>query len=571
MSSQRKIGSPRVIGCVFGMLLSGYFTLSVNAQVAFTDITEQAGIGHHQFEVYEGLLGGGVCVFDVNNDGWEDFFLTSGLGTDRLYLNKGDGTFEDIYQKSGLVVTGDYVTQGAASADVNRDGWLDLLVSTIATSDTSQQIPRAENLLFINNGNSTFRDATVEYRLDQLQSFSTGLCFGDFNIDGYPDVYIGNYFLEYEGKLSAINDATIVNANSTARGYLLLNEGGRYFRNVYEDFGLSYRGFGFGAVFTDYDNDSDVDLFVNHDFGFKATPNKLLRNEYPSDKFEDVSEEVGMDLKLNSMGTAVGDYNGDGLLDYYVTNIRFNRLMMNQGSGKPFVDKSKEQGMDFISISWGANFVDFDHDQDLDLFVANGDLNPNCVPLASFYFENQNGVFKDRAPELKLNDYGLGRGSAVFDMDNDGDLDIVLVNQKPVLDYPVVSETRLYRNDSKAVDGGRNWLKVALKGTDAELHGLGSRVEVMAGGVKMMREIDGGSSHLSQNSVVAHFGLGSASVADSVIVTWLGGKRQVLVNQAANQLITVTEEESKGLGWPLMVGLGFLTALLAAFVLRYFK
>jgi enediyne biosynthesis protein E4 len=454
---------------------------------------------------------------------------------------------------------------------VNRDGWLDLLVSTIATSDTSQQIPRAENLLFINNGNSTFRDATVEYRLDQLQSFSTGLCFGDFNIDGYPDVYIGNYFLEYEGKLSAINDATIVNANSTARGYLLLNEGGRYFRNVYEDFGLSYRGFGFGAVFTDYDNDSDVDLFVNHDFGFKATPNKLLRNEYPSDKFEDVSEEVGMDLKLNSMGTAVGDYNGDGLLDYYVTNIRFNRLMMNQGSGKPFVDKSKEQGMDFISISWGANFVDFDHDQDLDLFVANGDLNPNCVPLASFYFENQNGVFKDRAPELKLNDYGLGRGSAVFDMDNDGDLDIVLVNQKPVLDYPVVSETRLYRNDSKAVDGGRNWLKVALKGTDAELHGLGSRVEVMAGGVKMMREIDGGSSHLSQNSVVAHFGLGSASVADSVIVTWLGGKRQVLVNQAANQLITVTEEESKGLGWPLMVGLGFLTALLAAFVLRYFK
>jgi len=128
-------------------------------------------------------------------------------------------------------------------------------------------IPRAENLLFLNNGNSTFKNVTKEYGLSDLMSFSTGACFGDFNLDGYPDIYVGNYFLEYEGTLAAINDATIVNANQTAKGYLLENEDGKYLSNVYADYGLTHRGFGFGASFTDYDNDGDLDLFVNHDFG----------------------------------------------------------------------------------------------------------------------------------------------------------------------------------------------------------------------------------------------------------------------------------------------------------------
>ena len=549
---------------VIWMVCLALATCTAQAQLSFKDVTEEAGIGYHQFVVYEGMFGGGICVFDFNNDGWDDFFLTSGMETDRLYLNNGDGTFKDIYASSGLVVTGAYVTQGAASADVNRDGWTDLLVTTITLKDSSQQIPRAENLLFVNNGNSTFRDATEEYGLKDLQSFSTGASFGDFNLDGYPDIYIGNYFLAYEGKLSAINDATIVNASSTAEGYLMVNHGGEYFTNEYEDYGLKFRGFGFGGVFTDYDNDHDPDIFVSHDFGYKATPNVLLNNRYPDDRFVDVAKEADMDLQINSMGIAVGDYDNNGLLDYYVTNIRFNRFMVNQGAGKPFVDKARELGMGFVSISWGANFADFDHDMDVDLFVTNGDLNPNDVPMANFFFENDKGAFTDKAHLLGLNDYGVGRGSVVFDMDNDGDLDILYVSQKPVLDFPVESRTRLFRNDSK----GGNWLKVALKGTDSELNGLGSRVEVVAGGVKMMREIDGGSSHLSQNSLQAHFGLGASTVADSVIVTWLGGKRQVLVNQAANQLLTVAEEESKGLGWPVMVGLGFVTAALAAFVVR---
>jgi len=537
-----------------------------NAQVAFKDVTAESGI-QHQFVVYEGMFGGGACVIDFNNDGFEDIFLTGGMVDDALYLNNGNGTFTNVYSQSGLTVSARYVTQGAASADVNRDGFVDLFVTTINLKDSSSAIPRANNLLFINNGNSTFRDATKEYKLNDLLSFSTGVSFGDVNADGFPDAYVGNYFLDYAGQLNSINDATIVNASSTAKGYLLINHRGKYFANEYEEYGLTHKGFGFGGVFTDYDNDGDVDLFINHDFGYKATPDKLLENHYPKEYYNDVSKERNMDLKMNAMGTAVGDYNNDGFLDYYVTNIRFNQFMVNRGDGRPFINKAKELGMGYVSISWGANFADFDQDSDLDLFVANGDLNPNDVPMADYYFENTNGRFIERAPAKGLNDYGVGRGSVVFDMDNDGDLDILVVNQKPVLPYPVSSATRLYRNDSTR----GNWLKIALKGIDSELHGLGSRVEVVTGQIKMIREIDGGSSHLSQNSTIAHFGVGAATQVDSIVVTWIGGKKQVLTNQKVNTLLTVIEVPREKANVWIRVGIPGALLLLVMILYRLLK
>ncbi len=537
------------------------FSLSLSAQPAFTDVTDTAGIDH-QFRVFEGMFGGGVCAFDFNNDGYDDLYITGGMNEDVLYLNQGDGTFKNIFEGSGLELTRKFVTQGVASADVNRDGWVDLFVTTITSKDSLQIIPRARNLLFLNNGNETFRDATAEYGLEPLYSFSTGGSFGDFNADGWPDLYVGNYFIEYEGELSVISDATIVGANQTARGYLLRNDEGKGFTNVYEDWGLDYRGFGFGGVFTDFDNDGDQDLFVNHDFGYKATPDFLLENRSFWNKFRDVGEELGMDLKINSMSSAPGDWNGDGILEYYVTNIRFNRFMVRPALDSPFVDRSKELGMNYVSISWGVNWVDFDHDGDLDLFVANGDLNPNCVPMADFYFDNQGSTFVEMASQKGVNDYGIGRGSVVFDLENDGDLDILVVNQIPVLNYPTESRTRLFRNDG--ADG--NWLQVRLRGVNAEMNGIGSRVTVVSEGRRMIREIDGGgSSHLSQNATLAHFGLGAAERVDSIIVTWTGGKEQILLDEPANQLLVI-EEVPLGRGsWLIWLGaiiaLGILTGV----------
>ncbi len=519
-----------------GMLLT---TASISqAQTKFTNITEQAGIDH-QFAVKDGFLGGGVCVFDCNNDGFQDLYITGGKQPDRLYLNQKDGTFQDILAGSGLeAVTKDFVTQGVAGADVNRDGFVDLFITTNTTMDTNQVIPRAINLFFLNNGDNTFRDATTEYGLDQMNSFSTGVNFGDFNADGYPDAYVGNYFHDYTGPLDEINDQTMVNANNTAEGYLLLNQQGKNFKDVYADYGMNHKGFGFGSVFTDFDNDADQDIFVLHDFGYKAKPNRLLENLYPEKTFKYVEKELDMDLRINAMASAVGDYDNNGWMDYFVTNIRFNFFMVNQGKGKPFINKSKELGTRLFKIGWGANFADFDHDGDLDLFVANGDLNPNCTPMDNFYYENVENRFKQVAFKVGLNDYGLGRGSVVFDIENDGDLDLLVVNQQPVMVYPVPSKTLLYRNDGT----NANWLKIKLKGVDAELNGIGSRVKVVTGNTSMIREIDGGgSSHLSQNSTIAHFGIGDASTVDSIEVTWTGGNQQILKNAAANQLLVIEE------------------------------
>lgn len=534
----------------------------------FTDITDAAGISH-QFAVYEGMFGGGICVFDLNKDGFEDLFITGGLNDDRLYLNQGDGTFKDIYAGSGLELTKRFVTQGAAGADVNRDGWVDLFVTTITSKDTFPEIPRARNLLFLNNGNNTFRDATETYGLAPLYSFSTGANFGDFDADGWPDLYVGNYFVGYEGTLAVISDATIVGANQTAKGYLLHNEAGKSFKDVYESYGFKHRGFGFGGVFTDYDNDGDQDLIVNHDFGYKAVPSYLYKNCYPRRKFKDVSKETEMDLKINAMGAAVGDYDNNGWLDYFVTNIRLNRFMVNQGPGRPFVNKTKELGTAYVAISWGANFADFDQDGDLDLFVVNGDLNPNCVPMGDSYFENINNHFEEKGRAMGVNDYGIGRGSVVFDLENDGDLDLLVVNQKPTLEgYPVASVTHLFRNDFAK----GNWVKIALSGREAESHGLGSRITVVAGGRRMIREIDGGgSSHLSQNSTLAHFGLGSATVIDSIIVQWSGGKEQVLTQQPVNRLIPIEEQAGRRRSGLVYWLCGFVVVVAMLMALKFRK
>ena len=235
-------------------MLMGVACTGLYGQTHFIDVTEEAGIVH-QFRVYEGMFGGGICVFDMDKDGFEDVFMTSGMNEDVLYRNNGDGTFTNIYEGSGLEVTRGFVTQGVAGADVNRDGWVDLFITTITVKDTNNVIPRAQNLFFLNQGNGTFKDASKAYGLDKRISFSTGPNFGDFNADGYPDLYIGNYFQDYEGGLDYISDATIVSAHQTAKGYLLLNVDGESFSDVYEEYGMSHKGFGFGGVFTDYDNE----------------------------------------------------------------------------------------------------------------------------------------------------------------------------------------------------------------------------------------------------------------------------------------------------------------------------
>jgi enediyne biosynthesis protein E4 len=533
------------------------------AQTPFKDVTTDAGI-KHQFKVFEGTFGGGACVFDFDNDGWEDVYLTGGRNEDALYKNNGNGTFRNVFASAGLKTKIKFITQGVVSADVDRDGWRDLFITTITSEENKTDVPRAANLLFLNNGNGTFTDATKAFGLDTLLTFSTGAMFGDVNLDGYPDLYVGNYFQQFQGKLHVMNDAIIVSSKQMAKGLLLINKNGRLFRNEYERYGLDFKGFGFGGAFTDFDKDGDLDILVNHDFGYKAPPNRFLENRYPEKKLVDVGDKINMRLPMNAMGVAVGDYNNNGSMDYYVTNIRANPFMVNKGGAFENMNgalgtqinymMTKQGGL--LPVSWGANFADFDHDLDLDLFVANGCLNPYVMPNPNYYFLNDQGSFKQIGDSMGVADRGISRGSVTFDYDNDGDLDLLVVNQEPVqTGLDSASSTLLFRNDMPSKG---NWLKVQLLGNDGDLQGIGSRIEIVAGGTRMMREIDGGSSHLSQSSVIAHFGLKDATRVDSIHVFWLGGEKQTIVNASVNQTIVVKQKPGRSYAWLLPAIFGFV-------------
>jgi len=515
---------------------------------AFTEVSEAAGI-NHAFRVDLANFGGGVTVFDFNNDGYEDFYLPGGNELDHLYRNNGDGTFTNVFEISGLDSTIPLHTQGAAAADIDRDGDKDLLITTLYTVADRELSP---NLLFLNNGDGTFTDVTRQFGLSKYVSNSEGVTFGDINADGFPDMYIANYIASSPKGVSIFNENTITQSFVSAKDFLFINASGQKFIEVSQLYGLDHRGFGFQGIFTDWDNDQDQDLYIANDFGYRAQPNYALRNDYPRKSMSYVTEDLSLNYGMNAMGIALTDYNFDGWMDYYVTNINASLFVANI-DGESFIDIGYQLGIaqslinnpDYrgVPVSWGANFFDYDHDGDEDLFVNNGALNPTVRLNHNFFFKNEATRFIEIGEELQLDDPRIGRGSAIFDYDNDGDMDLIVVNQyaRDPTETMAPARTLLYRND--ASDG--NWLKVALSGVHAEKNGIGSKIIVDIGIRKLTREIDGGSSHLSQNSTIAHFGLGEAEELRSITVKWLGGKTQILKNVKANQLLTIVEQDNQ--------------------------
>lgn len=540
--------------------------LSYNILIAqiFTEVSAEAGI-NHAFRVDLANFGGGAAVIDFDNDGFEDLYITGGNEPDVFYKNNGDGTFTNIISQAGFESTIPWHTQGVAAADINRDGFKDILVTTLY--DKNRDL--TPNLLFLNNGDGTFRDVTRQYGLDKYASNSQGASFGDINADGYPDLYVSNYIAGSPKGVSIFNERTITENYASAEDFLFINAGGQFFIEVSKIYGLDHDGFGFEGKFTDWDNDGDVDLLIANDFGFKARPNVALRNDFPEKKMTYKGNSLRLNFGMNAMGIAAGDYNFDGWMDYFVTNINVSLFSVNQ-QGKSFANSAPQAGLalplidkpDYrgVPVSWGANFFDFDHDTDLDLFVNNGALNPLTRPNHNFFFEFRAGRYFEIGAEAGVDDPRIGRGSVTFDYDNDGDLDLLAVNQHPRDPSQTLPPARclLYRNDGSS----GNWLKVKLEGVNAEMDGIGSRVEVKLSDRTMIREIDGGSSHLSQSSTIAHFGLAENEVVESVTVKWLGGKTQEIKNVAANQQITITETDESIFSFnnnSLLVYPGFFT------------
>ncbi len=538
----------------FAVFIYSPLVLPAQDAVNFTEVSKDAGI-NHAFEVDLATFGGGVAVLDFDNDGWEDLYITGGKANDALFKNMGDGTFTNVFQQAGFDRTTEVYTQGVSAADINRDGYKDIVVTTM--NDLGEIRSPAPNLLYLNNGNGTFTEITKSWGLEDLRTNSQGASFGDINADGYPDLYISNYFSSAPINISIYNENTIVNSFSSARDYLFLNVGGTQYIEVGELYGMNHFGYGFGGLFTDFDNDSDLDLFIANDFGFRDEPNVLLRNDFPERKLQNRALNLAWNYGMNAMGIARTDYNNDGWMDYYVTNLGASLFTENQTEGQPFLDRSIVSGLGLptlqhpdynsVPISWGAIFFDFDHDTDEDLFVCNGALNPTTRINPNLFFERFDELFVDFSVRYGLDDVQIGRGAAVFDYDKDGDLDLFVVNQKPRDPISSLPETRslLYRNDN----GNGNWLQVELAGVQADKNGIGSRVEAMVDGKLLIREIDGGSSHLSQNTTIAHFGLGEATTIESITVKWVGGNTQTITNVAVNQKIVIQEAPNSESGF----------------------
>jgi hypothetical protein len=531
-----------------------FFTLFQQMLYAqlFTEISRSAGI---QFSrEYISDSGGGVCVFDYDNDGLEDFFLPGGLGKPALYKNNGEGRFVDVFEQA--LKSKDYnyidsvITISAVAGDIDNDGDKDLFITTDGYKFQLGVVKRPD-ILLENLGNGTFVNISKSAGI-KFPSRAEGVSMGDFNMDGFLDIYVSNYlhFMIYTFD-SAGNPSAYV--PTCINNLFYVNKGNKTFVESASAYGINDQGCGLTGIFTDYDFDKDVDILIANDFGqYNNYPNTLFKNNYPDLGFVKYGSKSGFNRRMFGMGIAPGDYNEDGQMDYYVTNIGTNSLYTNNGDGT-LTDDALNLHVDLTwaiqdslrKTTWGCNFFDYDNDTYLDLYVNAGYVNA-FLPMtiikdsSAFFRNNGSGSFEDLSMESGLASPVAGRGSAVFDFDLDGDLDILSNHSKmQILDIAGVYQNfHLFRNNTK---NGNNWIKIKLTGVRNNRDGYGSRVIVYVGGRKFIREIDGGSSHASQSSSIAHFGLSNFTQVDSVEVHWLGGGIQKIYDVKVNQTLNIIE------------------------------
>ena len=501
----------------------------------FTDVTAELGIEFRHVNGESGRkyfiepIGSGVALFDFDNDGDLDLYLVNGSDlpgitssippTNRLYRNDGDA-FTDITDDASVGDTG--YGLGCCVGDYNNDGFTDLYVTNYGP-----------NVLYRNNGDDTFTDVTATAGVDGGQ-FSSGCAFVDVDADGYLDLYVVNY-VEFDPDTNpectrqGIRTYCTPEALPGAADVFYRNNGDGTFTDVSEKVGVgTASGKGLGVVCGDVDNDGDVDIFVAND----TTPNFLYRNEQNGVEMTEDALFAGVALSeegraYSGMGANLGDVDNDGYLDIVITNFQdqTNSLYHNEESGF-FTEMSFAKGIGERSLpylAWGVDFIDFNNDGWLDLFIANGHLDDNIAeidPIGTYAQPNQlflsdRGIRFSESTDAAVAQRKVSRGTAFGDIDSDGDVDIVISNLK---DAPTV-----LRNDG---GNASQWLGVKLIGTHCNRDAIGARVTVVSGELTQMREVKSGSGYLSQNDLRLHFGLGDARSVDTLTVRWLCGKVQ---------------------------------------------
>ena len=500
-------------------------------------------------------MSGGVALIDYDRDGWPDIFFTNApdvamslTGTkarSALYHNNHDGTFTDVSEKAGV----DYPcwAMGAVVGDYNNDGWPDLLVSCFGGV-----------VLYRNNGDGTFTDATKQSGLNADVGWAMGAAFGDYDGDRFVDLFVPHYvdfslkdLPELGSKKTCMFHEIAVQCGP--RGLpgspdsLYHNNGDGTFTDVSKQAGVddAQRYFGLTGVWSDFNGDGKIDLFVAND----GEPNYLYKNE-GNGHFTDVAYQAGIAVngegyEQANMGVALGDYLHTGRFSVAVTHFsdEYTTLFRNDGN-LSFSDVSAEAGTAKPSapfVGWGAAFFDLDNDGWSDLMQLNGHVYPqvDSKDIGTKYrepklmFLNQrNGTFRDVSKQVgpAIEVPQVSRGLAVGDLFNDGHLELVVEN---IEGAPMVMRPE---------GGAKNhWVSFELAGTTSNRLALNARVRVMAGDLVQLDEVRSGGSYLSQSDLRLHFGLGSHAKIDRVEISWPDGKKETLRDLVADQFYAVLE------------------------------
>jgi hypothetical protein len=529
----------------------------------FTDVAAQAGLtapiiygGTDRKKYIIETVGCGCAFIDYDNDGWLDILLLSGTqldgdppgATNRLYKNNRDGSFTDVTDKAGLRRTG--WASSVTIADYDNDGFDDIFITYWG-----------ENVLYRNNGDGSFTDVTKQAGLLHGQRrWGSGCAFIDYNRDGHLDLFVANY-LDFDPKRvpqpgengNCMWKGVPVNCGPrglpTSNVSLYRNNGDGTFIDVSREAGLTkVKGSYFmTSVVADFDEDGWPDLYVACD----STPSYLLHNNGDG-TFTDIGLASGVALNEDGneqagMGVGVGDYNLDGHLDIFKTHFADDTCVLYQNDGKGFFEDQTIRaglGVETRFVAWGTGIVDLDNDGLPDIFVVTGNVYPEVERAVPQYpFRTPRLIFrnlgKGRFEEL-IDEAGPGiaaphpgRGCAFGDFDNDGDIDVLIVN----LNEP----PSLLRND---VSGSNHWLKVKLVGTKSNRSAIGATVIATYEHKRQAQAVTSQSSFYSVNDPRLHFGLGSANIAD-LEVRWPSGRKDRFEKVASNRLVVI--EEGRGI------------------------
>jgi len=527
-------------------------------------------------------MGGGISVGDINNDGLVDLFFTGNQVENKLYLNKGNITFEDISSQSNTQGDSRWYT-GTTMVDVNNDGYLDIYCSVAGKSGNKK------NQLFLNNKDNTFTEAAEKYGIAD-EGNSIQATFFDYDNDGDLDMYLANYPISHPSTPNMIYKNRMDNVNDLESDKLYRNDGD-IFTDVSEEAGVKNYSFSIGIAAADINNDGWLDLYVSNDY---SIPDFMYINNQDG-TFKEVIKEATNQTAFYGMGVDIADINNDGFLDIFQADMdadsnrrskanmasmnprlfyetvlygfhyqyMHNCLQLNSGymeNGVPkFSNISRLTGTSSTDWSWAPLFADFDNDSHKDLFVSNGtrkEINnkdffkkigkkeydklslvekSKQIPsekIDNFMFKNLGGLeFKKVNQDWGIQHKGFSNGAVYADLDNDGDLEIILNN--------IDEEAVIFQNNTS-----NNYLKIQFKGTITNQHGLGSRAIVYADGKQQIQELTLTRGFQSSVAPELHFGLDQTTKIDSVKIIWNDGKTSTQKDITANQTLVVKYDEA---------------------------